>query len=416
MANGLAAAIILGAGVGCRSATGIVVEVYTDLPCETEDGAPLVAGIAVSQVGEEPAISAASQHCEPSDRAGLNELGTVVLAPSGARDSRVALAVWMDVLGREPSACIDSDDTHCVVARRQLRYEPHEELRVVVDLREDCVGTICDETSTCVSQQCVQALIVDPAACSGSGCGEEALDESTATPPPVSRLSLYFADDHATCTGIEPVTRDTARTISLWVKSEQCPADGFIGLLGREEDTGEFRGWSLELNCSEEEVTGFSAALIEEYSTGNYVHVSTGPLSHHVWYHLVATFGGTGLAADMDLYVDGVSSKREPTEQDSLDGDASSSLAETYLGSIGQQSFQGWIDEVSIWDGVLTRREIEEIYNEGVPGDLAAHSASDRILHWLRTGEEGTAVEVLDAIGEASCKKEPGVEASDWVP
>ena len=411
----LAVAATLVTGVGCRSATGIVVEVYSDLPCETDDGTPLMAGIAVARPGEDPAISATSQHCEPSDRRGLNRLGTVVLSPSGSRDSRVGLAVWMDVLGREPSTCLYEDDTSCVVARRQLRYEPHEELRVLVDLREDCVGAICDETSTCVSQLCVEARIVDPGACSGEGCGEEALDESTGVPPSISRKSLYFSGDYVTCTGIEPITRDTERTVSLWVKSEECPADGFIGLIGR-EDVGEvFRGWSLELSCSDDAITAFSASLLEDYSTDEYVHVRTGPLSHHVWYHLVATFGGTGLAEDIDLYVDGVSSKRA-VAQDSLEGEAANLLAETFIGSVGQEAFHGWIDEVSIWDGVLSQDEIDELYNGGIPGDLAEHSASDRLLDWIRLGEEGVASDVVDAVGVASCTKESGVEDSTVVP
>jgi formylglycine-generating enzyme required for sulfatase activity len=63
----------------------------------------------------------------------------------------------------------------CIVARRALRFLPHEELTLPIDLRQDCDGRKCSPTETCVHGKCVSATIPDPALCRGAGCPDSIL-------------------------------------------------------------------------------------------------------------------------------------------------------------------------------------------------------------------------------------------------
>ena len=167
----------------CRDPTGIVVEVYTDVPCTDE----LEAGLFVGQPGKLAgrSVSATSQRCESDD----GFMGDVVLHPSEDRTGEVAFQIGLQVEGEPAEACIDATTTsNCIIARRILRYLPHEELKVRVDLRDSCLNIPCDQRSTCVGRRCVEAAIDDPKACQGNACTEELLS------PAVDCSRPEFAD------------------------------------------------------------------------------------------------------------------------------------------------------------------------------------------------------------------------------
>jgi len=105
------------------------------------------------------------------------------------------------------------------------------------------------------------------------------------------------------------------------------------------------------------------------------------------WYHIVGIINVSD--DNIDIYVDGI-------QQATTGSPAwSSSVFSSQTGPdhrIGQDTFiipgvfDGNIDDVSIWNRVLTNSEVTELYSAG-PTDLSSHSAYSSLLHWWRMGD-----------------------------
>jgi len=126
------------------------------------------------------------------------------------------------------------------------------------------------------------------------------------------------------------------------------------------------------------------------------------------WNHIVATYdgnGSSGASGSLEIYLNGV---RFPGTNPS-DVGSYSSLADSGLpviiGAIAGNSdrFQGYIDEVSIWNKELSSGDITHIYNSGTPTDI---SASGSLLSWWRMGDNdggsGTTVTDVQGAGNGS--------------
>ncbi|HEY2408770.1 MAG TPA: hypothetical protein VGI10_22345 [Polyangiaceae bacterium] len=156
--------------LACRSPTETVIEVATDLPCSAGPETSISVG-PLSSLELRPA-AAFSTACQPS----TGHVASLVLVPSGDKDAEFAFKVVLAHEGKSVDDCQPpSYGRGCIVARRALRYLPHERLTVPVDMRADCDGIACQPTETCVHARCVSAIIPDPTTCEGSGCGDEQL-------------------------------------------------------------------------------------------------------------------------------------------------------------------------------------------------------------------------------------------------
>lgn len=186
--------------VACRGATEITVDVSTDLDCSDHAGTTITVG----KLGALPNIPTTKSIQCGTDKS----IGTLVIIPSAGNDEVVAFQVTTGV-GIDPELCGDPKNAaQCIVARRALRFIPHESLRVKVPMRVDCRGVKCDATSTCVHGACIPAAIDDSTRCSGAGCDETALGSGAdggitdagvdASPLPGNVLTLALGFHH-TC-------------------------------------------------------------------------------------------------------------------------------------------------------------------------------------------------------------------------
>lgn len=162
--------------VQCAAPTVVRVEVYSDLPCDVGSPAVVVLGASVAELGTK-APSSVSARCEAGPR-GWSALGDVALAPAGADDAELALAVLQRVDGLAADDCARADlapevRARCVVARRQLRFVPHQTVPLRVDLRQICAGATCPAEHTCVRGACVPARVAGGACatCEDTGLG-----------------------------------------------------------------------------------------------------------------------------------------------------------------------------------------------------------------------------------------------------
>ena len=165
-------ALPLLAGLGaCRSPTQVSLEVSTDVPCDRFKGLTITVGHRGEVEDKGAVVVSDLALCH----AGVSRLGSLVVTPSGSKDEEVTIKV---VVGVDTTAieCKKPDYKGCIVARRALRFVPHEPLDLPVSMAFSCVDHPCDPDTTCVKDVgCVPATIPDSTRCKGDGCDDASL-------------------------------------------------------------------------------------------------------------------------------------------------------------------------------------------------------------------------------------------------
>jgi len=209
----LAAMTAVASTYACYGATEVTLDVTTDVPCPPPN-APrdqqLDVGVFVNATQR-----ADTQQCE--SRATGNEIGTIVVAPNGARDQQVLAQVVIGTGGTPADRCLATApdgrilalDPTCILARRAIGLVPHESLTVPIRLYASCRGTLCPDDQTCSAGACV------PAACKGAGCSDPGPPFPTAPPSDASSDATVDAgpvadalppvDAGASCSGVGTV-------------------------------------------------------------------------------------------------------------------------------------------------------------------------------------------------------------------
>src|SRR4051794_22528943 len=101
----------------------MLVEVSTEIPCSEHGGTAVVPGTLDTLATRSP--STVSSTCKPD-----GTIGTLVIVPSGDEGDEVAFQV-MTGIGVDPSTCNTAvTSSSCIVARRSLRFLPHESLHI----------------------------------------------------------------------------------------------------------------------------------------------------------------------------------------------------------------------------------------------------------------------------------------------
>jgi PQQ-like domain len=156
---------------GCRSPTEISVTVVTDVPCKDMRGASITVGTPGTIDTALPTVTTTT--CDPD----TGVMGTLVVVPSNGDNAEIAIRVVGGV-GVDPESCIGTTwGSGCIVARRALRYLPHQPLHIPVRLSSTCQGIVCAPNQTCSLGVCKQAA-VDPNQCtSNQGCGDGTLGD-----------------------------------------------------------------------------------------------------------------------------------------------------------------------------------------------------------------------------------------------
>jgi hypothetical protein len=149
------------------------VVVSTDAPCADVRGTVVAA--AAPGASEQAGGGVSTSACAPDQ-----QIGSVVLVPTGAIDAPLAVRV-VTAIGVPIASCLPpSYGPGCVVARRSLRYLPHTRMTLPIVMRAACKGIACGPGTTCVEGACVSDAI-DPSGCASAvGCGEGTLPTADA--------------------------------------------------------------------------------------------------------------------------------------------------------------------------------------------------------------------------------------------
>ncbi len=198
-------------------------------------------------------------------------------------------------------------------------------------------------------------------------------------------IALDGIDDYVDCGDNDNLSfgdgvTDLPFSISAWIKIGQTTAQGIFTKYGSVSSTREYLFY----------ITGGKLRLlfIDASNGANNFATGTTNLSINTWYHVCATYDGSGGSTaynGMTLYINGVAESVTTT------GGSYTAMSNTTqvveIGKYLTNELLGNIDEVSIFNSELSQSDITSIYNSGVPNDISSLSP----LSWWRCGDGDTA-------------------------
>ncbi|MBE2283792.1 MAG: DUF1553 domain-containing protein [Prosthecobacter sp.] len=202
-----------------------------------------------------------------------------------------------------------------------------------------------------------------------------------------------------------------------WIKAGRNGVFGAI--MARMDEKNAYRGWDLWQNDR-----GISVHIIDKWE-GNAIKVSTrdAVLKPGEWQHVFVTYNGSGKAAGVQIYINGVPQKRLVTNTNTIKPKAS--IRTTVPLKIGQRSdgqhfTDGSVQDARVYDRMLSEAEIKTLADVGplravlaaatdkrTPQQrnaLFAHYLATRDAEWMK--HEGTAKQ-LEAEKEAIKARSP---------
>jgi outer membrane protein assembly factor BamB len=152
-------AILLAGVAGCLEPTEAIVEISTDASCEDVSGTGITGGLLFDI--ETLPFGTTTDACSSGD------IGSIVLVPGEDDEDDAAFAFKVVTSLDVPvDSCIaPAYGPGCIVARRALRYVPHEPFRLPVQMAAACAGVICPPEQTCVDGTCQSATCEAPGSC-----------------------------------------------------------------------------------------------------------------------------------------------------------------------------------------------------------------------------------------------------------
>jgi len=209
---------------------------------------------------------------------------------------------------------------------------------------------------------------------------------------------------------------DTPFSLSAWSKTTDWGSQGMIGKMNNGAGSAT-NGWAMGTSTGT-----FYFFLVNTWtspSTGGYV---SGFINDGVWRNFIVTYDGTSVVSGFKMYTNGVSGTVSNYPSNTLALNSMKNTDPIQLGSWWGDSTQyGWngnLNDVAVWDRVLTGAEATEIYNSGDPDDLLQHSASSSLVAYWTFDEAaddatgGTGV-ITDRTGNGHDGTPTNTEAED---
>jgi len=208
--------------------------------------------------------------------------------------------------------------------------------------------------------------------------------------PNLYQLSLDGTDDHAEVTGSSEIQISNPLTISAWIYLTANSSTNNPRTIISWGSAGGGQGRIFSVLNSSNNLAFWSYQSSLNSSTS---------LSLNTWYHVAATVT-TGATK---LYING---SLDTTGSNTLN---SFSYGKTHVGELyystttAARHFAGNIDELALFNSVLTASEILQIYNGGKPMDLNSddegYTSSANLKAWWRMGdgtEAGSGTTIYD--------------------
>lgn len=225
---------------------------------------------------------------------------------------------------------------------------------------------------------------------------------STTTPTVFNQFSVNFPggdSDRVTLPNAiaSGLSTNTALSVSIWAKRATTGAGSFTLFHLTRADVNvtkvlvDFSADVIRVGAR----STAEASLQIRGSTSTFVSTTS-------WYHIVGVIDIGG--DNIDIYVDGALVADDAAviafsgASFNADAGTNQSIGDDANAAHGRE-FEGRIDEVSMWDKILTLSEVQEIYNSGEPKDLSVHSAIANLTHHWRMGDALSGSTIPDQVG-----------------
>jgi len=207
--------------------------------------------------------------------------------------------------------------------------------------------------------------------------------------------SLVFvatSSQHVSLGDVLGFERTSPRSISLWAKWNATGPSNYT-MIGKMSDAPSYRGWAIRANAIGE----VHIYLISNNAVTNQIAVqTTAAFNNGIWHHIVVTYSGSSTAAGVLVYVDGT------LQTKTLINDAlSATIVNTDELRFGARKtagnetyFNGKIDEIAIYDKVLSAAEVGAI-STGVY-DLTIIGPIANLIGYWRMGDGDTYPTITD--------------------
>ena len=209
------------------------------------------------------------------------------------------------------------------------------------------------------------------------------------TPPYTNTKSILTdgVDDFVTMGNTINMAQDGSDSFSFSFWMKRTNGSGVQTFLGKNQTSGKgIRIYSVGTNVYMLIGTYSSACLFNSFNFTN--------LNNGSWHHIVWTYDGSSTQAGMKLYINddlktlgsGVTNTPINLQNTTMD---------FMIGASGTSSsynleYNGYMDEVSYFDSVLSASDITSIYNSGLPNDI---SSLNPVGYWRFEGSGTTATD-----------------------
>ena len=169
-------------------------------------------------------------------------------------------------------------------------------------------------------------------------------------------------------------------TIEAWILQENTASVGTV-VSKNNAKSGNENGYSLELNNNYPRFIWYN-------SSGNAIAdiISPYPITNNKWYHIAVTVDNNSV----QLYIDGVEVENDNTTSNPTTNTNNFIIGATYNSdtpTIPKNYFDGYIDEVRVWDVSLSPTQMHEMMNQeieqngsSVKGKVISMDVSDGLL------------------------------------
>lgn len=173
-------------------------------------------------------------------------------------------------------------------------------------------------------------------------------------------------------------------SFEFWIKVLNWPYSHIR--ICRKYDNAISRGYSISIESDRVDVT------FDDLPSGKSLEVrSYTPITLDAWHHIVVTYNGSSQANGVEVYVDG-EQKAKSVLSDTLLGASIINSSQLAFGQSGNYyHLNGYLDEVVVYDRVITLAEVGYRYNTGI-GREKSFLFSDKPTIYKTNGDSDVAI------------------------
>lgn len=178
------------------------------------------------------------------------------------------------------------------------------------------------------------------------------------------------SSQYVDCGAIASFERTQACSYEFWLNAASSGVQDTIG----KYDGAAVRGTIITLN-------GSAFYFLLATSGTNYLLVQTSKtVANSAWHHIIVTYNGTSLASGVLFYVDGAVDASPSVLSNNLNGTILNGNNFTIARTRNGGYLTGKIDEIVIYDRVLTSTEVDGRYNSGVGTQSCRMPSSNALI------------------------------------